>query len=147
LIGSAFDDNLTGDAGANELIGGNGNDVLVWDALDTIIDGGAGSDTLKVTNGTVDLTTFAGSITGFEVVDLTQAGPHSVTLTAADVLAMSDTDILTVDGSNPDSIDAGNGWTDGGAAGGYHTYTQVIGADTATLIVDTNVSVNGDILL
>ena len=41
----------------------------------------------------------------------------------------------------PDRVDAGGGWTDGGVAGGYHTYTQGL----ATLLVDTDVSVNAGI--
>ena len=60
-----------------------------------------------------------------------------------DVLDISDTDILTVDGDAGDSIAAGTGWTDGGIAGGYHTYTQGL----ATLLVDTDMTVNADILI
>ena len=59
----------------------------------------------------------------------------------SDVLDMSDTDILTVDGDTGDSIDAGTGWTDGGIAGAYHVYTQGL----ATLNLDTDMTVNADI--
>ena len=71
------------------------------------------------------------------------AGANILTLSAADVIDMSGTNILTVDGDSGDSVQAGTGWTDGGIAGGYHTYTQGL----ASLVVDTNMTVNADILV
>ena len=65
----------------------------------------------------------------------------TVTLAAQDVLDMSDTDTVTITGDAGDSLQAGTGWTDGGISGGFHTYTQGL----ATLLVDTDVTVNGDI--
>jgi len=84
-----------------------------------------------------------GAIGGIEVIDLaTDAGANTVTLTAFDVvLDISDTDIVTITGDAGDSVEAGTGWTDGGISGGFHTYTQGL----ATLLVDTDVSVNADI--
>ena len=64
-----------------------------------------------------------------------------MTLAAADVLSMSDTDTVTLTGDAGDSLQAGTGWTDGGIAGGFHTYTQGL----ATLFVDTDITVNADI--
>ena len=76
------------------------------------------------------------------------AGANTLTVSYADVLSMTDnTDTLTIDGDAGDSLDAGTGWTDGGVSGGYHTYTQGSGGNTATLQVDTDVSVNANILL
>ena len=81
LTGSDFNDNLVGSPGVNVLVGGNGNDTLKglngadelhggagddWlyvDNLDSVIDGGADTDRMIVTNGngvTVDVG--AGSI-------------------------------------------------------------------------------------
>ncbi len=152
LTGSAFADTLTGDsnantldggAGADTLDGGAGNDILVWDSADTTIDGGSGTDTLRVASGDIDLTAFAGTIQGIEQIDLeAAASANNLTLTVSDVLDMSDTDILTVDGDTGDSIDAGTGWTDGGVIGAYHVYTQGL----ATLNVDTDMTVNLDIV-
>jgi Ca2+-binding RTX toxin-like protein len=57
IIGNAGDDSITGGDGVDDISGGNGNDVLVWANADSgdadIIDGGAGTDTIKTT-GTVD---------------------------------------------------------------------------------------------
>lgn len=46
LRGSNFDDQLTGDAGANTLSGNGGNDYLRADAGNDTLDGGAGDDNL-----------------------------------------------------------------------------------------------------
>ena len=108
---------------------------------------GAGSDTLRVDSGDVDLSAFAGTIAGVEGVDLaTDAGANVLTLTAQDILDASDSDVLTIDGTGADSVAAGTGWSDGGVSGDYHTYTKLIGPDLATLLVDTDVTVNADIL-
>jgi len=163
VIGSANADNLTGDGGGNTLDGGAGNDtidggagsdklngetgddVLVFDASDSLIDGGAGTDTVLVNGGNIDLTSFGGTIQGIEKIDLqTDAGANTFTLTAADVLSTSDTNTLEVLGGANDSVNAGTGWTDGGLdGGGNQIYTQ----GAATLLVDTDITVNVDILL
>ncbi len=142
LSGAAGNDTLDGGAGADTLDGGAGNDTLVWDLADTTIDGGSGVDTLRVDSGDVDLTSFAGTITGIEQIDLeADAGANSLTLAASDVLSISDTDILTVLGDVGDSVDAGTGWTDGGIVGAYHVYTQGL----ATLNLDVDLTINPDI--
>ena len=143
LIGGAGNDTLIGGTGADSLNGGAGNDILVWHKPDATIDGGTGTDTLRVDSGNVNLTTFGGTITGIEKIDLeADAGANSVTLSMSDVLDISDNDILTVLGDAGDSVDAGTGWTDGGISGGFHTYTQGL----ATLLVDTDITVNLDIV-
>lgn len=45
IVGGLGDDFLVGDAGADQLDGGAGNDVLYFDQLDTVVQGGSGSDT------------------------------------------------------------------------------------------------------
>jgi Ca2+-binding RTX toxin-like protein len=163
VTGSAFNDTLTGDNGANVLDGGagddaltgnNGNDVidggagidslfgdagndtLVWDFTDLVIDGGAGNgDTLRVDSGNANITTFGGTITGVENVDLlSDGGANALTLTAADVLAISDTNIMTIDGDALDSVDVGGGWAYVGPSGAYDVYTQ--GAATLNVDID-----------
>ncbi|WP_369800342.1 calcium-binding protein, partial [Caulobacter sp. Root1472] len=100
LIGAAYADTLTGGGGADTLTGGDGADVLdggtgsdqqrgeagddriVYDAADTVIDGGAGRDTLVLkTAATVNLGNFSTSqisggtayVGGFEDVDASAA--------------------------------------------------------------------------
>ena len=143
LYGGSDDDTLDGGAGNDDLYGEDGNDILVWDAANSKMEGGAGTDTLRVDSGDVDLTNFGGTIQGIEIFNLeADAGANSLTLTMSDVVNVSDTDVLTVDGDAGDSIDAGTGWTDGGVDGGYHIYTQGL----ATLNVDIEMTVNADIV-
>lgn len=147
LKGQNGDDFLDGQSGSDTLSGGNGMDILVWDSLDISINGGNDTDTLRVDSGDADLTAFGGTLSGIEQLDLaTDSGANSLTLDAQDVLDMSDTDIVTILGDGADSVDAGAGWTDGGIVGSDHVYTQMVGIDLATLLIDTNISVNGDIL-
>jgi Ca2+-binding RTX toxin-like protein len=56
LAGSAFNDVLIGDAGANGLTGGAGNDILVGGAGADALDGGAGIDTASYENAQVAVT-------------------------------------------------------------------------------------------
>jgi hypothetical protein len=86
----------------------------------------------------------AGSLSAIERVDLGAAnGDNTLTLAAADVISVSDSNTLTVLGSAGDKLEAGTGWsTDGLVVGGFQTYTQ----GAATLVVDISITVNGDIL-
>ena len=143
LTGTSGDDVIVGFGSSDTLTAIGGNDILIWDALDAAIDGGTGTDTLRVDSGDVDLTVFGGSITGLEKIDMEAgSGPNRLTLTAQDVLDLSDSDTLTVLGDTADNADVGAGWTDAGMAGGFHTFTQVIGFDTATLIIDTDMTIS-----
>ncbi|MGV0758579.1 calcium-binding protein [Tistrella mobilis] len=51
VIGSSFNDQLTGDDGGNRLTGGNGNDVLIGGFGNDVLIGGLGSDVLSGGNG------------------------------------------------------------------------------------------------
>ena len=61
LLGSNFDDRLSGDAGDNRLEGSFGNDILNGSAGDDILNGGDGDDTLNGGAGS-DVAVFNGSI-------------------------------------------------------------------------------------
>jgi CSLREA domain-containing protein len=50
LVGSSFNDTLTGDSGANRISGGDGNDILTGGAGADVLDGGQGNDTLNFDN-------------------------------------------------------------------------------------------------
>ncbi|NKB50003.1 MAG: hypothetical protein GKS02_11665 [Alphaproteobacteria bacterium] len=150
IHGFAGNDVLDGGAGSDRLDGGLGDDVLVWDSVDTRIDGQGGTDTLRVDNGDIDFTTFGGTIAGLEIIDLqSDAGANAVTLVAQDVLDATDNgNTLTLTGDMGDSLDASNGWTDGGFDGdGNQIYTQAVGGLTATLVVDPDINVNANILM
>jgi len=107
LYGSNFDDDLSGDAGANTLAGLNGdagNDRLVGGEGDDELDGGIGNDVLIGQGGAdtfvfssddhgadtvsgfengVDLIEYAGtSVTGFGDLNVTQVGANTVITSA-----------------------------------------------------------------
>jgi Ca2+-binding RTX toxin-like protein len=63
LIGSKFDDNITGDAGVNVLKGGGGDDTLRGAGGDDVLIGGVGKDAMYGDAG-VDLVSYANSKTG-----------------------------------------------------------------------------------
>ncbi|MFD2175825.1 beta strand repeat-containing protein [Rhodobacter lacus] len=68
LIGSAYADRLTGDAGDNTIFGGTGNDNIHGGAGDDTLRGDAGGDTIDGGDG-IDLLSYATSSAGV-VVDL-----------------------------------------------------------------------------
>jgi hypothetical protein len=147
LSGGDGDDLLDGGAGIDRLSGGNGNDTLVWRDADALFAGDAGTDTLRIANGDLNLGSLAGVASGIERIDLaTDAAANALTLSANDVISLSDTDVLTVTGGAADSVSAGTGWTDGGFDGaGNHVFTKLVGPTLATLIVNQDVTVNADI--
>jgi Ca2+-binding RTX toxin-like protein len=137
LQGSGGDDVLDGSGGADHLFGGAGNDVLVWNAADTVRNGRAGSDTLKIARGPADLTRVdALGIANMESVDL--AGNNTLTLNAAAVVAFFGGQV-TVDGEEGDQVIAGPGWTQLANSGAYAVYTQ----GGATLQVDLDIDRSG----
>ena len=109
------------------------------------IDGGAGIDTLKIADGSIDFS----RVKNFEKLDLTQ-GDHNVTLSAKDVLDMTDNNNkLRIDGDGNDKVDIDSSFTqkpdliEGGVT--YHryeaTYTDSNGSHTVTLEIKDQVQV------
>ena len=147
--GTASSENVVAGDGNDLMIGGGGADVFHGGAGDDIIkvsdsgfrslDGGAGNDTLAVTGSglNLNLVNVRGKIDGIEAIDLTGIGNNTLTLTALDLLNLSDTsNTLKVNGNTGDVITGlSSGWTDGGITGDYHTYTL----DAAVLLVGINV--------
>ncbi len=77
VIGTAYNDTLTGNSTANTLVGGNGADTIL---------GGAGDDTIVGGQGNDDLTGEAGAdfIQGDEGDDVLRGGDHADTLYGGD---------------------------------------------------------------
>uniref|UniRef100_UPI00131D8DC7 beta strand repeat-containing protein n=1 Tax=Campylobacter concisus TaxID=199 RepID=UPI00131D8DC7 len=104
------------------------------------IDGGAGIDTLKIADGSIDFS----RVKNFEKLDLTQ-GDHNVTLSAKDVLDMTDNNNkLRIDGDRGDNLGlTSKGWVEDTSANitGYKVYTNTEGVHTVTLEVKDEVHV------
>jgi len=93
----------------------------------------------------IDLGVFAGTLANIEAVDLSGFAGETFTLSASDVLDITDHgNTLTVDGMGSDTVDL----TDFGSwsaptdlGNGYDMYTAVVGPKTVTLLVDQDIVV------
>ncbi len=143
LDGGGGADLLDGGTGSDVLLGGPDDDVLLWDTADLLIDGGGGADQLLVSTGNIDLTAFAGTLQSIEAVDLASDGGKNVlTLSAQDVLNMTDAGLLVVLGDSDDVVVADSGWSLAGAQGnGQLLYVQTLGQEVVGLLVDPDVQV------
>ncbi len=145
LVGDLGNDRLIGGLGIDVLYGGAGNDILSFGRIDRRLNGGSGTDTLRIdtSNINMDLRAIANNkITEFELIDLRGTGNNSLNFTRLDLLDLSDTtNQLIVNGNAGDTATStGQGWTLGGTTtlNGilYDRYT--VGA--ATLLVDTDIA-------
>lgn len=114
LLGSAYNDSLTGDTGANTLNGGAGDDLLIAGAggADTLT-GGTGTDTASFADAGAAVTiTINGSGTNSDGAAVTLTGIENLTGSAYNDTLTGDTlDNLIVGGLGNDTIN-GMGGTD-----------------------------------
>ncbi|MDO8333710.1 MAG: hypothetical protein Q7T35_03445 [Nitrosomonas sp.] len=149
LIGTAAAERFEAGSGNDRIIGRGGADVFHGDAGNDYmrirdlnfqqVAGGSGKDTLGLGGSglNLDLSSAGNKIGGIEIIYLYGTGDNTLTLSAEDVLNLSDsTDTLKVNGNAGDRIvGLSNGWEDGGIDGDFHTYTN----DAAVLLVGLNV--------
>jgi len=133
-------DLMIGRGGADEFHGDAGNDKInVADLNFALVDGGTGLDVLH-TDGkdlSLDLTDYLDKIQGIETICLYGRGDNTLTLTGAELQALSDTtNTLKVHGNAGDRVILEGEWIDEGNHGFYHTYTQ----DDAVLLVGMNMT-------
>ncbi|PTQ87735.1 integrin alpha [Nitrosomonas ureae] len=139
--GETGNDRMIGRGGADWFDGGAGNDYIrISDANFEFVDGGTGTDTLGLagSNFNLNLSSVIDKIHGIETIGLYGVGDNSLTVTAQDVISLSDsTNTLKVKGDTGDSVvGLSSGWIDGGVHGNFHTYTQ----DEAVILVGVNVA-------
>ncbi|ALQ50858.1 integrin alpha [Nitrosomonas ureae] len=158
--GTPGDDIFTGTKAAESFEGGDGNDRMIGrggaDSFDSgagndyirilgddfqFVDGGLGTDILGLAGSgyNLDLSNVIDNIHGIETIALYGVGDNMVTLTAQDVIDLSqETNTLKIKGNAGDRVvGLSSGWTDGGVHGNFHTYTQgeavlLIGVDVTT---------------
>ncbi|PXW88244.1 FG-GAP repeat protein [Nitrosomonas sp. Nm84] len=138
-------DKMIGRGGADVFHGGAGDDYIqVADLGFGSVDGGSGNDTLHLDgkNLNLDLANLGDKIHGIETICLYGRGDNALTLTATNLLDLSDsTNTLRINGNAGDHITIqDDGWVDGGPRGSgyYHVYTH----NDAVLLVGQNVTVD-----
>ncbi|SOD18866.1 FG-GAP repeat-containing protein [Nitrosomonas ureae] len=139
--GEAGNDRMIGRGGADWFEGGAGNDYIrISGSNFEFVDGGTGTDTLGLagSNFNLNLSSVIDKIHAIETIGLYGIGDNSLTVTAQDVINLSDsTNTLKVKGGAGDSVvGLSSGWADGGVHGNFHTYTQ----GDAVLLVGVNVA-------
>ncbi len=160
IQGTDADDTLVGSASSEHFIAGAGNDMLIGRGGADLFEGGAGDDIIRVvdlefasvnggegvntlslsgSNIALNLSELQSRVQDIERINLYGTGDNSLSLTPADLIALSSTtDTLAVNGTAGDHVILGSEWSDGGVQGVFHTYTF----DTATLLVGVNVTVD-----
>lgn len=151
LNGTNGNDVMYGGSGSDTLMGNGGNDTLVFDAQDTLIDGGAGIDSIVLPqDSAINFTALDGTnnpVENIEIIDLTQNGTHElIGLSLDDIKDMTDSNnTLTILGDNLDSTNVP------GATGNYsvvqsseagfdvYTYSSTSGDPTVILKIDTDI--------
>jgi Ca2+-binding RTX toxin-like protein len=145
---------IDGGAGADSIRAGDGNDTLVFDALDTL-DGEAGTDTLLVHDAALDLTAAGVSgtkVKNIEVIDMRGSQGSKLTLSVVAAAALSTTtDALTVYADDQDVVELVGTWTLGSntVVNGsvYHTWngtsTSPVAAATLTVSAEASVRMVG----
>ncbi len=123
IYAGAGDDYIDGKGGNDTIFAGEGDDTIVYHAGDTI-DGGAGYDTLLVTDS-IDFSNVH-SVSNIEAIDMTggDSGASNVTLDVQSVLDMTagnETGTLVLSGDNGDSVTLSGDWTQVGSTNVYQS--------------------------
>jgi|GEM_PF-883022 hypothetical protein len=154
LVGGQGDDVLIGNGGADVLRGGAGDDILaISDASFASLDGGTGTDTLRLdTAFDLDLTAIANTrLTGIEIIDLNQQG-SILTLNRDDVITLMGDEAaneLRIQGGTTDRVNfngssfAPSGSTETIDSITYDVYNNALLDATVRVLVQQGVQVVG----
>lgn len=138
MNGEAGNDILVGNGGADILVGGQGDDILaISDGSFKRVAGGTGNDTLRFDGAGVSLNLGNGSnprIQEIEVIDITGSGDNELTLSHRAVLNLSEeTNTLLVRRNAGDTVNLGDGWTQGETENISGTIYQIYTQGNATV--------------
>ncbi|WP_321793898.1 VCBS domain-containing protein, partial [Burkholderia pyrrocinia] len=147
LQGGDGSDLLRGQPGAaDSLHGGAGNDVLVYNANDIVIDGGSGSDTLLIEDAVASITATSGTggtvtpVTNIETIQLgDDNNTHTLSLDAtgaAHATGLVAGGTLTINGNGNDTVNLSGGVFTGQVLLNNHAYNQYALGSTTVLLED-----------
>ena len=137
LLGGRGNDILIGGAGSDVLLGGSGDDTLTYDRRDRRIDGGSGSDTLRISDGGADLRGGQHLVRNTEALDLRGGVASSVSLNSSGLLALSGAPhYLRVQGDSNDLLNLSGAWqtADGASAGFLRFESGALQVDVAIVM-------------
>ena len=145
LDGGAGNDTLFGGTGVDSLLGGTGDDVLIYGRGDSH-NGGAGTDTLRVSSSAIDVANLlSAGFSGIEIVDFVdddRADLFTIDAASAQALTSAGQNSLRVQGGSGDQVfltaaswSASGQSVDGGVT--YNVYT----AQGFSLLVENTISV------
>ncbi|MFN3236973.1 MAG: beta strand repeat-containing protein, partial [Pseudomonadales bacterium] len=155
IDGRGGNDTLFGGTGVDTLRGGDGNDVLIYGRGDSH-DGGAGTDSLRVTSAAIDVATLvSGGFSGIEIVDFVddnRADVFTMDFASATSLLNAGQNTLRVQGDSSDQVflTATNWGANGQVVEGgvtynvYNAQTSVNGLAVQTdfrLLVESSITV------
>ena len=112
-------DDIDAGTGADSIVAGDGNDTILFDAADQLVDGGTGTNVLKINDASVDLTTINNALlTNIQVIDLANSAASTLVLAEADVTALlpSGSTTLYVKGDANDRVVFREAWDVNGTA-------------------------------
>ena len=147
IHGGIGDDTIYGGAGSDTIFGDAGDDIVMFEGealggLDLLVDAGADDDVLQFegTNLLLDLTSsnYNNVFANFESIDLGDNGNNTLKINPDDVLEMSSTNTLVIDGDGTDSVEATSGWAlvDNDVDQGGNNYSLYSGTGGAQILID-----------
>ncbi|QOY52751.1 beta strand repeat-containing protein [Candidatus Sulfurimonas baltica] len=154
--GSDYDDYIHSGTGADTINAGAGEDIVVFDAQDTV-DGADGYDTILITGEeNINFSGLNDNIHNIEAIELGD-GKQNISISLDDVLIMTDTDnILRIDGDAQDHVsldtttsDGSGEWTlgehivDSETHQAYNQYTGT-GDDGSSVVLEISTSIQVD---
>ena len=132
---SIIADTIDGNAGADAISAGAGDDTIIYRSTAAVLDGesnGANGDTLSVTAGNLNLTAVGiPTLQNLEIIDLAAAGAQTLTLAQANVSAINGAQTLQVeDTGGSGAVATTDAWVDAGLVSiGGNQYHQCRTAD------------------
>lgn len=150
LIGTDGVNTLDGRHGATVMEAGNGNDyIIIKDTNFDLIDGGTGSDTLVWdSKADLNLGDILSKVNSIETIHLGDENANTLTISIDDLLSISSTDMLVVQGGDTDLVKLvdQDGWVSAGTqtyrGEVYQVYTHQENID-AMLWIQHNIDVIG----